>query len=343
MLDHLKQLTTARFVWIGSREGMEKALVEAHGVEFIGIPSGKLRRYFSWKNLTDLLKILQGYFLAKKIFQQLQPSVVFSKGGFVSVPPVWAARTLKIPVISHESDFDPGLATKLNLNSSRWVCVPYPESVQYFPEKVRDRLLVTGNPVRSDFLHAKPNNLRKTWSVPEGAPLVIVLGGSLGAVSLNELIKARLNAWAGKIAVIHQTGKDWTPPPASNWYHPIPFVSQEMPQLYAAADLVIARAGAGTLWEACAVQVPLLLIPLEVGSRGDQVRNAQYFAERGAAEFWTPSEGEEALDQKIQSLLEDPDQQTRLKSAQQAFAAGNAAEVIAQRILSCTEKAPLVR
>ncbi|NNM67609.1 MAG: undecaprenyldiphospho-muramoylpentapeptide beta-N-acetylglucosaminyltransferase [Spirochaetales bacterium] len=343
VLAQLKQLTSARLLWIGSHDGLEKTLVEQAGVEFYGIPSGKLRRYLSFKNLTDLFKILHGYFAARKLLKRFKPCVVFSKGGFVSVPPVWAARSLKIPVVSHESDFDPGLATKLNLKSSRWVCVPYPESVQHFPASVHERLLVTGNPVRFEFSQANPEALRQAWSLPQGVPVVVVLGGSLGAVQINELIKARLEQWAGKVFVIHQTGKDWTPPADTAWYRSRPFFTTEMPDLYACADVVLGRAGAGTLWEACAVGVPLLLIPLEVGSRGDQVRNAQYFSNRGAAEQWTPREGEAQFDRKLQDLLDHPEKRTKMKNAQKAFAGAQATTVIAKRILSCMETEPLVR
>ncbi|NNM67460.1 MAG: UDP-N-acetylglucosamine--N-acetylmuramyl-(pentapeptide) pyrophosphoryl-undecaprenol N-acetylglucosamine transferase, partial [Spirochaetales bacterium] len=291
VLDYLKKNFPYRFVWIGSSDGMEKKIVENHGVEYFGVPSGKLRRYLSWRNITDLFQVYRGYRASLKLLRKIKPILVFSKGGFVSVPPVFAARRLQIPVVSHESDFDPGLATRLNAKASQFICVPYNESRSFFHPRYQDRLVVTGNPVRDELLTGNKDWIRQTWNVPPKVPILLVLGGSLGAVQLNDLVKEHLESWKGRLFVVHQTGTSWSGPPSSLWYVARPYFTTEMADLYASADLVLARAGAGTLWEAAAAQAPLFLVPLESGSRGDQIRNADLFKKAGAAEVWRPSEG----------------------------------------------------
>jgi UDP-N-acetylglucosamine--N-acetylmuramyl-(pentapeptide) pyrophosphoryl-undecaprenol N-acetylglucosamine transferase len=272
-----------RFVWIGSRKGIERKIVEGLGIEYRAISTGKLRRYFSWQNLTDLVRIVAGYVQAKRLLKVLKPVFVFSKGGFVSVPPVRAARKLHIPVYSHESDLDPGLATRLNLGASRAVFCAYPESVAHFPQDVRPRVIVSGNPVRRELFAGDPGWIRSAWPVPPGAKVLLVLGGSLGAREVNQVVADSLPLLEGNLFIVHQTGDEWSPLPDTAWYVSRPYFSTEMPHLYAGADLIFGRAGAGTLWEAAATRVPLVLLPLGAGSRGDQVRNAELFASRGAA------------------------------------------------------------
>lgn len=319
-----------RFVWIGSRAGIERSIVEGLGIEYLGIATGKLRRYFDGRNFTDLFRIIAGYFQARKHLAQLKPSFVFSKGGFVSVPPVRAARSLKIPVYSHESDLDPGLATRLNLAASRLVFCAYPESVAHFPEASRSKVLVAGNPVRTELLSGNPAWIRSVWKVPEGAKVLLVSGGSLGARQVNELVAAALPRLEGRVFVIHQTGTQWTALPDTPWYVSKPFFPSEMPDLWAGADLFLGRAGAGTLWEAAAAGVPLVLLPLGAGSRGDQVRNAGLFASRGAALVLGPSDGPEALLSALNSFLDDPQRLAQAKQALRSFdAAGASARICA--------------
>ncbi len=294
-----------RFVWIGSKTGIEKSIVEGLGLEYRAIATGKLRRYFDWRNVTDLIRIIEGYFQAKRHLKELNPVFVFSKGGFVSVPPVRAAKALKIPVYSHESDLDPGLATRLNLAASRLIFCAYAESVKYFPPAARARVRVTGNPVRRELAAGDPSWIRKTWNIPDGAGILLVLGGSLGARQLNELVADSLPSLAGRVFVIHQTGHSWVPLSDSPWYVSRPFFPTEMPDLYAGADIIFGRAGAGTLWEAAATGVPLILLPLGAGSRGDQVRNADLFASRGAAKVLGPEDGTETLVAAIDGFLSD--------------------------------------
>lgn len=334
--------TAVEFVWIGSEEGIERSIIEGLGLEYRAIATGKLRRYFSWKNLTDLFRIVKGYVQARQHLKILKPLFVFSKGGFVSVPPVRAAKALKIPVYSHESDLDPGLATRLNLSASRLVFCAYPESVAHFSPRARDRVVVTGNPVRTEILAGDAGWLGTQWKVPPGAKVLLVLGGSLGARQVNELVAAALPALEGKVFVVHQTGNQWQALADTTWYVSRPFFSTEMPHLYAAADVILGRAGAGTLWEAAATTTPLILLPLGAGSRGDQVRNAELFAQRGAALVLGATAGPDSLVVALESLLGAPERYQRTCEALKTFDAAGAARRIADAILSHHQELPRV-
>lgn len=317
-----------RIVWMGSESGIERTIAEGLGLEYRAIATGKLRRYFDWKNLTDLVRIVAGYFQARRHLKELKPVFVFSKGGFVSVPPVRAARALHIPVYSHESDLDPGLATRLNLKASRFVFCAYPESVNHFPPEVRSRVIVSGNPVRTELFEGDRGWIRSTWAVPAGAKILLVLGGSLGARQVNDLVAASLPLLEGTWFVVHQTGNQWSALPDTPWYVSRPFFSTEMPHLYAGADQILSRAGAGTLWEAAATGVPLVLLPLGAGSRGDQVRNAELFAARSAARVLGPDDGPEVLVAVLAGVLEEPWRSTAVRALKEFDAAGAADRIV---------------
>lgn len=323
-----------RFVWMGSQAGIERTIAEGLGLEYRCIATGKLRRYFDWKNITDLGRIVLGYFQARRHLRELKPVFVFSKGGFVSVPPVKAARSLGIPVYSHESDLDPGLATRLNLGASRLVFCAYPESVDHFPEAARSKVVVTGNPVRPELFQGDRDWIRRTWTVPAGAKILLVLGGSLGARQVNQLVADSLSRLEGLVFVVHQTGNQWEALADTPWYTSRPFFATEMPHLYAGADLILGRSGAGTLWEAAATGVPLVLLPLGAGSRGDQVRNAELFAARGAARVLGPDDGPDALAAALRTFLDQPEAYADARSALGGFDAAGAAQRIAHAVLA---------
>lgn len=325
--------SSVRFVWIGSQTGIERTIVEGLGIEYRAIATGKLRRYFDWKNVSDLVRIVRGYFQARKHLKELRPLFVFSKGGFVSVPPVRAARSLKLPVYSHESDLDPGLATRLNLKASQLVFCAYPESLPFFPSAFRGRVIVSGNPVRSELFSGDPQWARSQWTIPAKVPILLVSGGSLGARQVNELVAASLSALAGRVFVIHQTGNQWEALPDTAWYVSRPFFPTEMPQLWAAADVFFGRAGAGTLWEAAATRTPLVLLPLGSGSRGDQVRNARLMAERGAARVIADADGPTALVAALETFLFDDESRQKAQKALADLDAAGAARRIADAVL----------
>jgi UDP-N-acetylglucosamine--N-acetylmuramyl-(pentapeptide) pyrophosphoryl-undecaprenol N-acetylglucosamine transferase len=328
-----------RLVWIGSHQGIERRVVEALGWEYRAISTGKLRRYLSWKNLTDLARIAAGYFQSRRLLRELKPSFVFSKGGFVSVPPVKAAKALRIPVYSHESDLDPGLATRLNLASSRLLFVGYEKTRQGFPPAVQNKVVASGNPVREAFFVPAPA-LASLFSVPEGVPVLLVLGGSLGALQVNSLLQEALPLLDGQIFVIHQTGDSWQALPDTPWYVSRPFFPTQMPTLMQNATVVFGRSGAGTLWEAAACATPLVLLPLGAGSRGDQMRNAAHFAAQGAAVVLASDSRADDLVQVVLELVRDPARRQGMKEALAKFGARQATGTIASALL---ERHPRLR
>ncbi|MBQ9622619.1 MAG: undecaprenyldiphospho-muramoylpentapeptide beta-N-acetylglucosaminyltransferase [Treponema sp.] len=300
-----------KIVWLGNSGGMDKNLVENSGSvdEFIGIPSGKLRRYFSFKNFSDLFKIFAG--LVKSFFTllKLKPAVLFSKGGFVSVPPCVAAKFLRIPVFTHECDFTPGLATRLNSKFATKILVSYDETKAYLPSDKREKAVVTGNPVRPVFYNTNPEE-GKNFLFSERSdynpekPILLVLGGSLGAHQINELVVQNLDWLCERFNVVHQCGaKDADSMPKNHdGYFLHPFIYKEMCDVISCADIVLSRAGANSIWECSVLGKPMVLIPLcGSGTRGDQVDNAHFFEENGAAIVLL---GEYAEESYLKSALE---------------------------------------
>ncbi|MDR0555095.1 MAG: undecaprenyldiphospho-muramoylpentapeptide beta-N-acetylglucosaminyltransferase [Treponema sp.] len=273
-----------RIFWIGSSTGMDRAVIEAAGLEFYGVPTGKLRRYFSFKNFLDLFKIAAGFFAARSILKREKPALLFSKGGFVSVPPCAAAASLGIPVFTHESDYSPGLATRINARFAEKIFVPYRETAAFFKKNLRNKIIVAGNPIRPEFQNADPAKGRAFLGVGEER-LLLVLGGSLGAREVNELIRETLPELTKIYTVVHQTGAGQDGSYRSGErYRVFPYIKEELPHIIAAAEVVICRCGANTLWECASLGRPLALIPLRgAGTRGDQVENARIFEEAGCA------------------------------------------------------------
>ncbi|MDR1618259.1 MAG: undecaprenyldiphospho-muramoylpentapeptide beta-N-acetylglucosaminyltransferase [Treponema sp.] len=285
----VKERLPCRIFWIGSNTGMDRAIVEEAGLEFFGIPSGRLRRYFSLKTVPDFFRVLAGFFAARRVLRAQRPLLLFSKGGFVSVPPCAAAAGLGIPVFTHESDFSPGLATRINARFAARgrgrIFAAYGDTAAFFPPSLRDRVTVSGNPVRSAFRDADAGKGRAFLDIPPGESILLVLGGSQGARDLNELVREALPELTKYYTVVHQTGpKNCRDLPAAEKYRPYPYIGAEMPHVLAAADLVLGRSGAGTVWECAVAGKPMVLVPLSgSGTRGDQVENAGYFERRGAA------------------------------------------------------------
>ena len=292
-----KKETGIPIIWIGSNNGTDRSYVCGADIPFYGIPAGKLRRYFSFENLIDVFKIIGGFFASLIILLRLKPSFVFSKGGFVSVPPCAAARCLKIPVVTHECDFSPGLATKINTRFAAHIFVSYTKTTSFFPNAVQRKITVTGNPVRMRFYEANADAGKAFIQYTGDKPILFIQGGSLGALQINVLVEQTILFLAESFFVVHQTGAQHRAqgerikkrlqeerPDLSSQYKPFPFIVEQMPDVLAAADLVMSRAGANTIWEAAAAGKPMLLLPLEKGSsRGDQIENADFFTEQGAA------------------------------------------------------------
>ncbi|MCL1814898.1 MAG: undecaprenyldiphospho-muramoylpentapeptide beta-N-acetylglucosaminyltransferase [Treponema sp.] len=299
----LKQAIPCRIFWIGSEKKLDRSIVEDGGIDFFSIPAGKLRRNFSFRNFSDFFKVIAGFFAARKILRREKPALLFSKGGFVSVPPCAAASSLGIPVFTHESDYSPGLATRINARfaekSGGKIITAYPETAERFSLKIKEKVVVLGNPVRSVFRTADPAKGRAFLGVEKTDRILLVLGGSQGAKELNELVAASLEALTQTFVVVHQHGTDWGPPSnqksASPRYKSYPYIKEELPHVLAAAELVLARSGAGTIWECAAAGKPMILLPLAgTGTRGDQLENARFFETAGAAAVLLPGKREAA-------------------------------------------------
>jgi UDP-N-acetylglucosamine--N-acetylmuramyl-(pentapeptide) pyrophosphoryl-undecaprenol N-acetylglucosamine transferase len=327
-----------RVLWIGSAAGMDKDIVQGVGISFFGIPAGKLRRYFSLQNIADAFKIIAGFFSARKILKQEKPAMLFSKGGFVSVPPVLAAASLNIPICTHESDYSPGLATKINIRFAGTVFTAYPDTARFLPEKIRARIIVSGNPVRASFYRAVPEQGRAFLGLPAHERILLVLGGSQGAQEINELIRDTLPALTATYTVVHQTGATWKASSAPR-YLPIQYIHDEMPHILATAEVVVGRSGAGTVWECATIGVPMILIPLRgSGTRGDQVENAHFFSQAGAA-IVLPESTPAALQQAINTIAGDSIKRNAMAAASKRIGSTNGACIIARTITDLCELA----
>lgn len=264
--------------YIGSKDGIEKEIIENINIPYYPISSGKLRRYFAIKNFTDPFRVLKGYFDARKILKREKPDILFSKGGFVSVPVVAAASHLKIPVLSHESDITPGLANKIGGKFSDNLLVTFPETLDY----VGDKGILVGSPIREELYHGDKVKLREKLDF-DNKPVLLVMGGSIGSVIINKHLRENLKTILKDFNVIHLCGKNNIKESLKYTlgYIQFEYVSDEMKDILALADLIISRSGANSIFEFLALKKPNILIPLSKGSRGDQVLNAISFKEKG--------------------------------------------------------------
>ncbi len=267
--------------YIGSHNGIEKELISELNIPYYGISSGKLRRYLSLENLSDMFKVLRGIAEAKRLLKKLKPDIVFSKGGFVSVPVVRAAKSLKIPVIIHESDMTPGLANKLSLSAASKVCCNFPETLEYLP---RDKAVLTGTPIRDELLRGDADAAKSFCGFKDDKPAVLIIGGSLGAAALNEAVRSALPLLLANFNVIHLCGQKKTEQSLKDvsGYVQYEYIKKEMADLFALASVVVSRAGANSISEIRALAKPNVLVPLSAkASRGDQILNARSFEKQG--------------------------------------------------------------
>lgn len=280
LLPRLKELNYD-IHYIGSYNGIEKELIEAFGIPYHGISSGKLRRYFSLQNFTDPFRVIRGFGEAKKLIKLLKPDVIFSKGGFVSVPVVLAGKKCKVPTIIHESDMTPGLANKLSIPSATKVCCNFPETVAELPA---DKAVLTGSPIRQELLSGNRQKALDFTGFTDSKPVILVIGGSLGAVAVNEAVRRVLPNLLKDFQVIHLCGKNKVDPSLNglDGYVQYEYIKDELKDLFALTDIVISRAGANAICELLALHKPNLLIPLSANaSRGDQILNARSFERQG--------------------------------------------------------------
>ena len=289
--------------YIGSYDGMEKRLMADYHIPYYGIATGKFRRYFDLKNFSDPFRVLKGFSEARKILKELQPDVVFSKGGFVSVPVVRAAASLKIPCVIHESDMTPGLANKLCIPVARKVCCNFPETLKSLPA---EKSILTGSPIREELLHGNKEAARKLCGFHSDKPVLMIIGGSLGSAVINQSVREALPKLLDDFQIVHICGKDKidnlllkTP-----GYKQFEYVKDDLKDIFAMADIVVSRAGANAICELLALKKPNLLIPLVSGSRGDQILNAKSFEAQGFSMVLSEDDiTETALTDKVHELF----------------------------------------
>ncbi|HCZ3211183.1 TPA: undecaprenyldiphospho-muramoylpentapeptide beta-N-acetylglucosaminyltransferase [Staphylococcus aureus] len=309
-------------LYIGSKNGIEREMIESQLLEikYYPISSGKLRRYISLENAKDVFKVLKGILDARKVLKKEKPDLLFSKGGFVSVPVVIAAKSLNIPTIIHESDLTPGLANKIALKFAKKIYTTFEETLNYLPKEKADFI---GATIREDLKNGNAHNGYQLTGFNENKKVLLVMGGSLGSKKLNSIIRENLDALLQQYQVIHLTGKGLKDAQVKkSGYIQYEFVKEDLTDLLAITDTVISRAGSNAIYEFLTLRIPMLLVPLGLDqSRGDQIDNANHFADKGYAK----AIDEEQLTAQIllQELNEMEQERTRIinnmKSYEQSY------------------------
>jgi UDP-N-acetylglucosamine--N-acetylmuramyl-(pentapeptide) pyrophosphoryl-undecaprenol N-acetylglucosamine transferase len=321
--------------YIGTYNGIERKLIEEIGIPYYGISSGKLRRYFDLQNFTDPFKVIKGFFQAKSLMKKLKPDVVFSKGGFVTVPVVLAAAGRKIPVVIHESDMTPGLANKIALPKASKICCNFPETQAMFS----DRATVTGTPIRSELFSGDKEKAFTSCGFAEKRPTILVVGGSTGARVINETVWEILDDLLKTYNVIHICGKGNTKADLNGkpGYAQYEYVKEELADMFALADIAISRAGANAICELLALRKPNILIPLsKAASRGDQILNAKSFKKSGYSLVIEEEQlnGEKLL-KAVSKVFEDKD---KYINAMEKAESSDSIKVITEMIDNLTTK-----
>lgn len=311
--EKLKERDSAvQAVWLGTKKGPEKKMVESYAIDFKTISSGKLRRYFSFLNLIDPFKILAGYFQAKSILKQFQPDVVLTAGGFIAVPVVWAAASLKIPSFIHQQDLEKGLANKLMEKKATAITVTFEDSLKDYPQ---DKTYLTSNPVRQQVFFGSKEKAVNLFKLEKNLPVIFISGGGQGAESINQAVLESLPQLTERYQLVHQTGtgkslkekikdlyKGETLKLIEKRYRGYEFMQKEIFDAYAVADLIVSRSGLGTLTELAVLNKPAILIPLP----GHQEKNAEYFAQNKAVRVLPqPALDSESLIKIINDLLKN--------------------------------------
>ncbi|EST56209.1 UDP-diphospho-muramoylpentapeptide beta-N- acetylglucosaminyltransferase [Brevibacillus panacihumi W25] len=291
--------------YIGSENGIERELAQdLRGVRYEAISTGKLRRYFDWKNATDPFRVAKGVWQATRFLSQWKPDVIFSKGGFVSVPVVMGGWLNRIPVVIHESDLTPGLANRLTVPFARKVCVTFPETLEHLPAKKGEWV---GAIVRDELMRGNRERGLSLCGFTAEKPVILIMGGSLGAKRINEALRDRLSERLQRFQIAHICGKGQVDDSLQlKGYKQFAYVKEELPDLLAMADLVVSRAGSNAIFEFLALAKPMLLIPLsQKASRGDQILNAKSFERQGFCQVLLEEDmTQERFDQELEKLWE---------------------------------------
>ncbi len=317
-------------VYVGSETGIERTLIEAEGIPYYSISTGKLRRYLSKENVKDMFRVAKGIAEAKKLIKKLQPELVFSKGGFVAVPVVLGAKSNHVPVIIHESDITPGLANKIAMPSARVVCSTFPETLQYVP---KGKGVHTGTPIRKELFEGDRQKGLQACGFDGEKPVLLMMGGSLGAVKLNNCLREILPELTKTFDVIHLCGKGNLDAHLreEKGYMQFEYVSDGLNDLLAAADCIVSRAGSNSISEFLALKKPHLLIPLSAkASRGDQILNAASFEKQGFARVLDEDEmTAESMKAEFFALYENREAYT---AAMENAPAGDGVEAVMKQI-----------
>ena len=322
--------------YIGSYKGIEKELVENAGVTYYGIDSGKLRRYFDVHNFSDPFKVIHGLKEALGLLRKIKPDIVFSKGGFVSVPVVIAAHMRHIPVIIHESDMTPGLANKLCFSSASRICCNFPETVKLLPE---GKAVLTGSPIRAELLSGDAAAGHAFTGLDSEKPVLMIIGGSLGSVTVNNAVRTCLDRLLEHFNIVHICGKGHIDETLKDrhGYAQYEYINDELKDVFAMSDVVISRAGANAICELLALRKPNILIPLSAkASRGDQILNADSFKKQGfSAEIY---EEDLTSDKLFETVMDTYDNRGRYIAAMEASGQSDAISVITGLISELTAK-----
>ena len=352
------------FLLITPTSGFNKNISDA-GIQIKTIKAGKLRRYFSLENIIDIFKIPVGMIQSLYYIYRFKPDVVFSKGGFASIPPVIAAWILKVPIVTHESDIVPGLANKIIACFASKILISFSAAEKYFN---KNKVVLTGNPIRSDITQGSRKNALEFFKLSPDLPTILIFGGSQGAQKINEMILEILPELTEKCQVIHQCGdKNYEKikntvniktgvhflkckkfnsnetnyyrlkPELQNRYKLYPYLNKEMKDAYAVADIVVSRAGANSLAEIVALGKPNILIPLSTSANNHQSENAKFFAEKKASLIINETTSSfQDLANAIFRLLSDENLQNQMKQKLSEISSSqNAASKIAEEILKC--------
>jgi len=291
--------------YIGSYNGIERDLVgQMEGVTYHPISTGKLRRYMSKENLKDPFKVLKGTLQAYRIIGKRKPSIVFSKGGFVSVPVVAAAKLRGVPSVIHESDYTPGLANKLSIPFTKKVLATFPETMQYLPENKAEYV---GAVIRDELFKGSKEKGLAFAGLTGRLPVLLIMGGSGGSEKINTTIRACLPELLTSFEIIHICGKDKVDQSVQQpGYAQFEYINEELKDIFAATDFVLSRAGSNAIFEFLALRIPMLLVPLSKGaSRGDQIINAKSFQEKRYARVLEEENmTEESLIEELMQLKE---------------------------------------
>ncbi|MGV3488367.1 MAG: undecaprenyldiphospho-muramoylpentapeptide beta-N-acetylglucosaminyltransferase [Tuberibacillus sp.] len=286
--------------YIGSKDGIEQQLLsKVENVRYHAISTGKLRRYFDWNNMKDPFKVLKGVIQAYRLMRKIKPHVVFSKGGFVSVPVILAARMARVPSIIHESDLTPGLANKLAMPFASKICVTFPETLEFIDKR---KGVYLGAVVRDALFKGEREKGLQFCGFHDNKPILLIMGGSSGARKINETIRKHLNILLEMFQIVHLCGRgNIDESLKQSGYKQFEYVNEELPDLLKMTTMVVSRAGSNAIFEFLALHKPMLLIPLpKAKSRGDQIENANSFKKAGYAKVLH----EERMDSQLLDAIE---------------------------------------